>query len=288
MHSLAGVSPLTGGIAMQSPFDTKNRVATALDRLALKTVLLGACIGYFYFLWHSGLGSLVAGSALFVLVLLTLILWEKHTLSRRDRALRERVGGTIALEELLIMPNACACESVCRLLCLALDGEYIGGGQMLYAGKTWLVRCAQSLPGSNAGEGDVLSAHRARIEAKTDQCVLVSTGGFSPAAQRAGEWLDPPVRLIPGRQLARLAGRQHPATDAEIARHAQRQRTPFSWARIRALALSPGKQNRYLLCSLLLTLLYLAFGSFHALLFALVSFGLAALCARENRLRFTL
>lgn len=273
---------------MQSPFDLKNPVATALDRLAVRLVLFIACVAYFFFLWHSGIGSLIAGSALFILVMLALMLLERRTFTRRERALRERVGGAIALSDLLMMPASASCEQVCAMLCDVLGAEPLEGARMRYAGQTWLVRCAQCLPGSNAGEGDVLSAHRARIEAGADRCVLVSTGGFSPAATRAGEWTEPPVRLIPGRQLALLAGRRHPATDEEIARYARRQRTPFSWQRMRTLALSPAKLRRYLLCAFLLTLYYLLTGSPISLTFGTAGFVLAMLCARENRRSFRL
>lgn len=273
---------------MTSPFDTKNRAATLLDRFAARLALLALCVGYFYLLWRSGLLSLLAGSALFVLLLLTLSLLERRTLSLRDRLLRERVGGMIALDNLLLMPGERACETVCSLLALALEAKPLGHATMLYAGETWLVRCAQCLQGANAGEGDVLAAHRARVEAGADQCALVSTGGFSPAAIRAAEWMEPPVRLIAGRQLAALAGRQHPATDEEISAHARRARLPFSWRRIRALALSPGKLGRYLLCAFLLMMGYLLFGSLASLTACLLAFVLAMFCDRENRRSFRL
>ena len=88
---------------MTSPFDSKNRVATALDRLALRVLLFLLSVGYFFALWHSGAPSLLAGSALFALAMLTLLLLERRTLARRDRALRVRVGGAIALEELMLL-----------------------------------------------------------------------------------------------------------------------------------------------------------------------------------------
>ena len=88
---------------MMSPFDSKNRVATALDRLALRVLLFLLSVGYFFALWHSGAPSLLAGSALFALAMLTLLLLERRTLARRDRALRVRVGGAIALEELMLL-----------------------------------------------------------------------------------------------------------------------------------------------------------------------------------------
>lgn len=248
---------------MMSPFDSKNRVATALDRLALRALLFLLSVGYFFALWHSGAPSLLAGSALFALAMLTLLLLERRTLARRDRALRVRVGGAIALEELMLLPAAEAEGRVCLLLAETLGGA-AQGSVLSYAGKTYLVRCAQTLPGSAAGEGDVL------------------------AARRAAEWMEPPIRLIAGRQLALLFGQQHPATDAEIARRARRQRTPFSRGRIRALALAPAKQGRYLLVAFLLALLYLFLRSLLSLVFALTAFVLAMLCARENRKAFRL
>ena len=101
---------------MTSPFDAKNRAASALDRLSLRLALLLGCIAYFAVLWHAPRESLLAGSALFVLVLLTLALLEKRTLRRRDRMLRERIGGEIALEDLLLMPGEQAASAVCALL----------------------------------------------------------------------------------------------------------------------------------------------------------------------------
>lgn len=273
---------------MMSPFDAKNRAATLLDRLALRIALLALCVAYFYALWRRPRESLMAGSGLFALVLLSLALVEKRTLSRRDRMLRERIGGEIALEDLLLMPGARACETVCALLCKALCAQQLSANVLRYEGEGWLVRCAQCPGGASASEGDVLSAHRARVESGQAHCVLASTGGFTPAAMRAAEWVDPPVRLIPGPKLGALFGRLHPATDEEIALHARRRRTPFSFARIRALALSPVKLRRYLLCAFLLLLFYLSTGSMLCLASCLLAYLLALMCHRENQQRFTL
>ncbi|MBQ2992084.1 MAG: hypothetical protein IJD60_12485 [Clostridia bacterium] len=273
---------------MQSPFDTKNKAASLLDRLALRILVFLLSVGYFFFLWRSPLSSLIAGSALFALVLLTAALLKRRTLHLRERMLRERVGGVIVLDELILMPFAHACSHVRDLLCKALDAQPLGSAAMRYGGETWLIRCAQCLQGAAASDGDVLAAHRARVESGCDRCALVSTGRFSPEAVRAAEWMDPPVRLIGGRQLALLCGRLHPASDEEIARHMQRKKKPFSWSRIRALALSPAKLRRHLLCAFLLTLLYLMTGAAAPLLSALLSFLLAILSAHESRRRLLL
>lgn len=273
---------------MMSPFDRKNKVAAALDRAALGALVLSVCVGYFLLLWRRGIPSLLAGSALFILICCAFLLLERRTLARRDRLLRERIGGMIALQELILMPGGRACDAVRTLLCDMLDAAPLEDGCMRYEEETWLVRCAQCLQGTDATEGDVLGAHRARIASGADKCALASTGGFSPSAVRAAEWLDPPVRLIGGRQLSALFGRLHPATDEEIARHLSRSRKPFSWRRVRALALSPAKLRRHLLCAFLLLVVYLVTGGAAPLAASLGSFALAIFCGRESRCSFRL
>ena len=274
---------------MISPFDRKNALASALDHLALRVLILTLCIAYFFFLWRNGAASLLAGLALFMLISLAIVLLEKKTLATRDRLLRERIGGMIALDELIMQPSGAACARICRLLRDALGGEeHSDPCSMYYGGETWLIRLSQCLPGTSASQGDVLSAHRARVECGADKVALVSTAAFSPEATLAAEWADPPVRLIGGRQLALLFGRMHPATDEDIARHAAHQKKPFSWARIKALALSAAKLKRYLLCAFLLLMLYFATHSLASLLSCLLSFTLAILCDRENKRLFTL
>ena len=273
---------------MMSPFDRKNALAGVLDRFSLRVLVLALCIGYFFFLWRSGMASLLAGGALFILICLSAALVEKRTLSRRDRLLRERIGGMRALEDLIRSPSGAASARVCDVLCKTLGAAPAGDASMRYGDETWLIRLAQCLPGTSASQSDVLSAHRARIEYNADKVTLASTAGFSPEAVRAAEWADPPVRLIAGRQLAQLFGRLYPATDAEIARHLARQKKPFTRQRIRALALSPAKTRRYLLCSFLLLMLYLMADSLPALIACLLSYTLAILSAQEGKRRFIL
>lgn len=127
---------------MTSPFDSKNRVAAALDRLALRVLLFVLSVGYFFFLWHSGALSLLAGSALFILAMLTLLLLERRTLARRGHALRVRCRpAPIALEELMLLPAAQAEKRVCALLAQTLGGN-ARDSVLTYANKTYLVRCA--------------------------------------------------------------------------------------------------------------------------------------------------
>ena len=277
-----------GGEGMQSPFEVKNPFAARLDRIALILYILLASVGRLNLQFHGLIPALIAGLAVYLLLLLTAMLFEHSTLTKRDRLLRERIGGTIALTDLILLPEGAAQEAVCRQLCQALSAEALGGGSMRYAGEIWLVRLAQKLTGSAIGEGDVLSAHRAMQQAGAGRVVLLTTGTVSPAAVRAAEWVDPPVRLISGAQLAALLGRLHPATDADIARHIRRQKKPFSLARMRLVALSPAKQKKYLLVSFLLLVFYLIGRSPMCLASCLLAFLLALFCAKENSRGFRL
>ena len=113
---------------MTSPFDSKNHIATALDRLALRLLLFMLCVFYFFYLWHSGVSSLIAGSALFLLVLLFILLLERRTLTTRDHALRVRIGGAIALEELLVLPSEQAAQSIVEE---RKNGKFLSAEEMI-------------------------------------------------------------------------------------------------------------------------------------------------------------
>lgn len=188
----------------------------------------------------------------------------------------------------MLLPAAQAEKRVCALLAQTLGGN-ARDSVLTYANKTYLVRCAPNpvrlfrRRGRCAGRAPRPDCLRNGILHSSLNRRL-----FPHPAQRAAEWMEPPIRLIAGRQLALLFGQQHPATDAEIARRARRQRTPFSRGRIRALALAPAKQGRYLLVAFLLMMLYLLLHSALSLVFALVSFVLAMLCAQENQKAFRL
>lgn len=275
-------------VAVQSPFDTKNRFAEAIDRFSLCALVFLLSCGYFFFLWRTGPASLVAGGALFSLIAMTVALVERRTLKKRDLLLRQRLGSAIFLEELLLLPSGKARDRVLSLLVHTLDAEPCGSGIMRYEGETWLVHLAQCMTGASAGAGDVLAAHRAREESGAKRCVLVSTTAFTAEAVRCAQWVDPPIRLIPGRQIAAVAGRLSPATDEEIAERARRRKRPFSRERIRALAFSPVKTRRYLLCSFLLMILYFFSHSTASLVFMLASFVLAIFCHRANTKQFRL
>ena len=213
-----------------------------LDRLALRVCCFSARL--FLALWHSDAHSTGRGRPVRV-GNATLLLLERRTLARRDRALRVRVGGTIALEELMLLPAA---EAEGARLSAAGPRRWAARRRapvLSYAGKDVSRPLRWACPAPPPGEGDVLAAHRAGPRSGAELCILAERAAL-PAAQRAASgWAaHPPKPQAVGSRCSSGTAPRH--RRAEIARRAPGQRTPFSRGRIRALALAPAKQGRYL------------------------------------------
>lgn len=271
---------------LQSPFEQKNQMAEWVDALALRLLLLLLSVGYFLLLWQRILPGLAAGTALFLLVLLTILLAQHKTQDTRKRLQRERITGEIAIEELLLMPGSLACEKVCDLLCALLGAQKLDSTTIRAGNETLHIRLAQIIPGSVCGAGEILAVHRACGESTAERCILACTGEFSAEAVRFAQWVSPPVTLLPAKRLAAFFGKLHPATDEEIGQYMRRHRQPFTRSRIKELAFSPQKTRRYMLCAFLLLLVYLVFDLLSALLSCLLAFALGIVCYNENRNTF--
>ena len=174
------------------------------------------------------------------------------------------------------------------------------------------LRAAGSNPGGNARDSVLTYANKTDPSAARKPCPALSseramcwprTAPGLPRKRNSGFSLN--RRLFPIRSACRrvdgTAGSPdcRPSTGAAFRPAAPRYRPgtrpPCASAanaifprRIRALALAPAKQGRYLLVAFLLTMLYLLLHSALSLVFALVSFVLAMLCARENQKAFRL
>lgn len=271
---------------LQSPFDQKNRTAEFVDSIALRLLLFLVSVGYFLLLWRRVLPGIAAGTALFLLLLLSLLLTRQKTQDTQKRMQREKITGEIAMEELLLMPGSLACEKVCDLLCALLGAQKLDSTTIRAENETLHIRLAQIIPGSVCGAGEVLSAHRACGERCADRCILACTGEFSAEAIRFAQWVSPPVTLLPAKRLSAFFEKLHPATDEEIKQYLHRHRQPFTRNRIRELAFSPQKTRRYMLCAFLLLLVYLVFDMLSALFSCLLAFTLGIVCFNENRNTF--
>ena len=95
-----------------------------LDALGARAAILLGCEGWFFLWWGVSLPSMAAGLALTALICLALRLWKKRSVARREQALRERIGGEMALETLLRGAGAEASGPACLCLGGAL-GEHV-------------------------------------------------------------------------------------------------------------------------------------------------------------------
>ena len=235
---------------MLTPFEQKSRLGSAMDRLALRLLVLALCFFWFYRLWGMTAPSLLAGGALCALLWRTLALWQQRALARKEAMLRAHIGGTLALESLLsVQPTQAARQAADWLASrhdLRVLGEAGDGVLLHYGQETLYLLCLQGHPQQQVDAGAILTAGRARLGVpQADRCILCSPSAFTQEAHDTADSLEPPVRLIDGDTLRALAGRLSPATDAQLAAMGRRQRKPFAWASLRQAVFSPKKTRRY-------------------------------------------
>lgn len=266
---------------MLTPFEEKSALAGLLDRVGLRALFFLLSILWFYRLWRSLPAALSAGCALGLMLCLALALWQQRTLRAREDALRARLGGMLALEDIALLTAGEAAVRAARLLQgvypLDIQKRTPEGVLALFQGEKLLVRCLRAHASERVSCGDVLAAQRARIAQGADRCVLCATCAFSPQAQRLCETLEPPVRAVDADALAALAGRDAPATDEQLVALGRRRRRPFAWRQLRAVVFAPEKIRRYLLYGFYLYVLYVLTGRLYALLPALLCLCLAAI-----------
>lgn len=274
---------------MVSPFEQKSALAGLLDRIGLRALLFFLSILWFYRLWGDVAAALTAGSALGLLLCLTLSLWQKKTLRAREDALRVRLGGMLALEEITLASGREACLRAAQCLQsvypLELQKETPDGVLALLQGETLLISCKQAHLSARVSCSDVLEAQRKRIALGAGRCVLCATCPFDAQALRLCQTLDPPVRPVDGDTLAALAGHLSPATDEQLVELGRRQRRPFAWAQLRSIVFAPEKIRRYLLYGFFLYIFYIFTGHLYALVPSLLCVCLAVV-SRFRQVQF--
>lgn len=235
---------------MITPFEQKSRLAGTLDQLGLRALLLGFCFLWFYRLWSDALPAAAAALALYTLLWYTLSLWRRRALIHREAALRAHIGGTLAVEALLLCTPGDAAYRVGEWLrhehalhILRAEGN---GVLLTYDAETLLLLCMQTHPQQQGSASDVLAANRTLLSvAGATRCILCCPGSFTAEAEQVAESVEPPVRLLDGAALRALSGRLAPASDVQLVAMGKKQRKPFSWTSLRPLVFSPQKTRRY-------------------------------------------
>lgn len=242
----------------------RNRLAEMLDGAGLCVLLYFLGGMWFIWLWGLNLASLLAGAALGTLLWTARSQWRKHTVARREKALRSRIGAELMLEELLMAEAKEAHFRAAVLLAerwpIAMQSVKEDGVLCRQGEETLLVQCIRMPGDGELGMGDLLAAQRAVRRLKADRAVLCVLGKVSARiAARAEEGLVP-IRIIRREMLLALAGCYAPATDEQLIELGKRRRRPAEQGSLIRLVFRRDKAPRYYLYGLGMLLLYVLTG----------------------------
>lgn len=257
------------------------RLGEAMDALGFRLLALALSMGWFILLWGLRLPALLAGAALFILVLLIEKKTRDERLLRREKKLRARIGGELALERLLLtLPDRAHFETA-MLLSLRHPLTLLRAGDegMLCSirGETLLLSFVQAPLSAKIGAGEVLALQRAAKSQQAVRAVLCAPCPVAPEArEQAGGEI--PVSFLSRDTLIDLFGQANPATDAQLVALGRRRRSPVPARRWLKLILDRRRAPRYALYGGLLLGMYLLTHLFYYALPGLICLGLAAAC----------
>lgn len=252
-----------------------------MDGAGLHLLLIACSIGWFVYLWGTGLPSLLAGLAFSWMLCLALARGRKSRLARKESVLRARLGGELVLEDLLLCPQLQA-DLRCAVL---LSRRYplritdvTDAGVLCHEGaETLLIRCLRLPDSCETDARDIPPFARQVREAHAQRGVLCVTGGISRQAAAFAEACPVPVTLLCRATLLSLAGEACPAGDDQLAVLGKRRRhMPVKV--LASFIVRPEKAARYLWCGLGLTGMYLLTHLKWYPAPAMVCLTLAALC----------
>lgn len=239
----------------------KTRLGGTLDTIGFRLLILISCILWFVFLWGVTLAALFAGIAFYLLVNLAIRLGKRKTVARREEALRQRIGGEMALEALPLTPPRQAHFQAALWLTLAhplrLERITEDGVLCRLENDMVLVRCINQHPSIQISAQDIIEAQRAAINHNAARCVLCTASPLSSAARAQLGLAEPPVKIVGKDRLVRLAGAASPVTDAQLVALGARKRRHVGIGVWLNHILAPHRSRRYFWYGIGLLLLYL-------------------------------
>ena len=238
----------------------KTRLGGTLDSLGLRLLILICCVLWFVFLWGVTLAALLAGIAFFLLVSLAIRLGKRKTVARREQALRQRIGGEMALDALPLTPPRQAHFQASLWLTLAhplrLERITEDGVLCRLEGEPILVRCLNHHPSIPVSAQDIIEAQRACLSHNAIRCVLCTASPLNSAAQTQLGLADPPVKVVGKERLIRLAGAASPVTDEQLVALGARKKRHAGIQTWLNHILAPHRSRRYFWYGMGLLLLY--------------------------------
>lgn len=201
--------------------------------------------------------------------------------ARREAAMRRRLGGEMALEELMLAPPRQAHFRTGMMLAVRYPFDMVrlrdSGLFCRDAQGSLLICCLCAAPQGSVSASALLPCLRAAKEMKARRLVICATSSFGKDAILFTETCSLPIRLIDRELLLPLAGSLCPADDEQLAGLARRKRSMPARMLART-ALAPDKAKRYMISGLSLVIIPIVTGLRFYVLPGLMSMLLAALC----------
>lgn len=227
----------------------KSPAANVADKLLRLMIAAALGVGWFVYLWGLSLPALSAGLALGMLFWLCARLFGKKSVEKREKQMRQMLGGELALDRLLTMSPRHAAFQAAVWLSPKYPMEMQRAAEWSVSGtledKPAQIRLIAQHESVRVTAQQLVTVVREARQGKADICVLCVT---APLAREADEYLhSAPVdlRLVKRDELALLAGLCSPATDEDLARLSHKKRTRRTAKQWIAIILSPGRARRY-------------------------------------------
>ncbi|MBE5770002.1 MAG: hypothetical protein E7336_01370 [Clostridiales bacterium] len=238
----------------------KTRLSEKMDTLGFHLLALLLSLGFFLLLWGLRLSALSAGFSLYILILLLRRKTRDGRLIRKEKKLRARIGGELALERLLLSPADQAHFEIAMLISLQKPLQLLRSGNegMLCSQdeEKFFIVFAQLPLSSSLGAEKVLSVQRAAKARGAARALLCAPCKISPEArtQAAGEI---PVSFMERDEMIALFGAANPATDGQLVQLGKRRKNHPPARKWLRLIFDPRRAPRYALYSGLLLSMYL-------------------------------
>lgn len=265
----------------------RNRLADTLDGLGICLLLLTLGVTWFTWLWGLNVASLLAGAALGTLLCTGRSRWRMRTVSRREKALRSRLGAELLLETMLMAEAREAHFRAALLLAerwpIRMEAVTEEGVLCRQGEETLLVLCIRMPEDGELGAGDLIAAQRTGRKLKTDRAVLCVLGRVSPKIAARAEQALLPLRIVRRETLLLLAGQYAPATDEQLVELGKRRLRPQGQGGWVNLVFRRDKALRYHLYGLGMLMLFIFTGVRLYAVPGMVCLTMAALCRTRRR-----
>ncbi|MBQ8556589.1 MAG: hypothetical protein IJ438_12065 [Clostridia bacterium] len=243
----------------------RNRLSEFVDGLGVRVLIYALALGWFVWLWGLSAPALLAGAALGTLGQLVRTHFRKHTVQKREKALRCRIGAELLLEELLFAEPREAHFRAALLLesrwPLVMQSVKEDGVLCRQGDETLLVICIRMPAEGELSPGELIAAQRSIRRWQADRAVLCVLGRVSPKVAAKAEQTLLPLRLIPRETLLDIAGRLSPATDEQLVELGKRRRRSVGAGGVLELVFRRDKARKYFLYGVTMLVLYIITGA---------------------------